>query len=490
MKTLLSVLLGVGLALTAWADTSDSVGTPKRTPEELQKLLAPIAIYPDALIGIILPAAAAPSDIVLAARYLAANGDPNQVDKQEWDPSVVALAHYPELVKWMDENLAWTREVGEAFALQPTEVMSTVQNLRSEAQSKGLLADTPQQKVIVRESQIYIEPTSPDVIYVPYYDPDVFFIASRPYGPWLSFSTGFVVGSWLSYDCDWHSRRINVYHHPAGWVYRPDWRWHERDHSRFVGTPWRPGPAFYRRDFPRADHSRVVRHVDYPRWHRGSDVRPGEHARGPGVAREGEWRGRPENHTTATPPSPGSQTWGPSVANHAVAQKGSASAPPAAAPSQPPSSRPRVSPEQRQNWRRDNPSKASGSSAPAAAPTNAGPAGTQSSVQAHDQLRGSANTAVSGNRRPERIGAITPREGARPVVRQPDAVSHQPVRNAPTRVAPAPRTVSPSALAPVSRAPQAVQAAPVARSSAPSQNTPGQRGDGGSSHGVGRNRDR
>ncbi|HEU5079720.1 MAG TPA: DUF3300 domain-containing protein [Opitutaceae bacterium] len=485
MKTLLSVLLGIGLAMTAWADDSNSIGTPKRTPEELQKLLAPIAIYPDALIAIILPAAAAPSDVVLAARYLAANGDPNKLDQQEWDPSVVALAHYPELVKWMDENLAWTREVGEAFALQPTDVMSTVQTLRSEAQQKGLLADTPQQKVIVRESEIYIEPASPDVIYVPFYDPDVFFIASRPYGPWLTFSTGFVVGSWLSYDCDWHRRCVNVYHHPPGWVYRPGWRWHDHEHGRYVrGTQWRPGPAFYRRDFPRADHPRVTRHVDYPRWNHTPGAHSGAaHPRSPNhgeAARGRDQRWRPESRSTATPPAAGTQTWGPSVANRAVAPAPAATTATPANPAQTPARRPSLTPEQRQNWRRDHPVSPGGASnaspGGSSAPVSAPPASQTPGVQVRGVQRTPPASVASTAPRPERIGSITPREGARPIVRQPDSVARQPMRN----------TAPVHSAAPAARSSAPLQSSPPVRASAPAV----QRGDNPPSHGAGRNRDR
>ena len=90
--------------------------TPQKlAPEALNELLAPIALYPDALIALILPASTVPADLVLAARYIASNGDPAQVANQLWDDSVKSLVRYPDVLKWMDQNLEWTTAVGEAF---------------------------------------------------------------------------------------------------------------------------------------------------------------------------------------------------------------------------------------------------------------------------------------------------------------------------------------------------------------------------------------
>ena len=97
--------------------------------EELNGLLAPIALYPDALIALILPASTVPTDLVLAARYVASNGDPAQVANQPWDDSVKSLVRYPDVLKWMDQNLEWTTAVGEAFVGQPADVMNSIQRL-------------------------------------------------------------------------------------------------------------------------------------------------------------------------------------------------------------------------------------------------------------------------------------------------------------------------------------------------------------------------
>jgi Protein of unknown function (DUF3300) len=192
---------------------------PKLPPEALNQLLAPIALYPDALVALILPASTVPSDVVLAARYISSNGDPAQVANQPWDDSVKSLVRYPDVVKWMDQNLEWTTQVGEAFLDQPADVMNTIQQLRAQAIAAGNLIDTPQQRIVKEETCIRIVPAEPEVIYVPQYDPEVVYV--QPYashvGPALTFGVGFAVGSWLNYDCDWTRRRVCVGDWNPGW---------------------------------------------------------------------------------------------------------------------------------------------------------------------------------------------------------------------------------------------------------------------------------
>ena len=193
--------------------------------EELNGLLAPIALYPDALVALILPASTVPTDLVLAARYVASNGDPAQVANQPWDDSVKSLVRYPDVLKWMDQNLEWTTAVGEAFVGQPADVMNSIQRLRADAVAAGNLTDTPQQRIVQEKTCIRIVPAEPDVIYVPQYDPEV--VYERPYsqdfGPPLVFGVGFAVGSWLNYDCDWDRRSVYVGQWRGGW--RGDRNW-------------------------------------------------------------------------------------------------------------------------------------------------------------------------------------------------------------------------------------------------------------------------
>ena len=216
---------------------SQENAAPRLPQEALNQLLAPIALYPDALVALMLPAATVPSDLVLAARYLSSNGDPAQIANQSWDDSVKSLTRYPDVVKWMDQNLEWTTQVGDAFLTQPADVMNAIQQLRAQAIAAGNLVDCPQQRIVKEESCIRIVPAEPNVIYVPRYDPEVVYV--EPYEPYepdfapaLTFGIGFAVGSWLNYDCDWPRRRVCV----GDW--NPRWR---DDWNSGWRNDWNPG---------------------------------------------------------------------------------------------------------------------------------------------------------------------------------------------------------------------------------------------------------
>ena len=202
----------------------------------LDQLLGPIALYPDPLIAQILPASTLPTQIVLADRYVSGGGDPNQIDQQPWDASVQALARYPDVLKWMDDNLDWTTEVGQAFLNQQQDVMDSIQRLRQSAYNIGNLQSTPQQQVVDDGGDIEIVPADPQVIYVPVYQPDQVYYQS---GFGITFGVGFPIGAWLDCDFDWGNHHLIVWDrdHP-----RPaDW-WHEPPRQRNTGhaTVWRP----------------------------------------------------------------------------------------------------------------------------------------------------------------------------------------------------------------------------------------------------------
>ena len=231
MKTLRGWLT-VSLLLTCFVSAQENYAPPApslRTPAELEQLVAPIALYPDALIALILPATTNPTDIVLAARHLREfPNDRSQIEHRAWDESVKSLTSYPEIVTWMDENLDWVKQVGQSFATQPAEVMQAVQRLRAKARANGSLIDTPQQQILAEPSAIRIVPTQPDIIYVPRYEPDIVFV-DRPvypyaYGrPFFSFGVGVAVGSWLAFDCDWGRNVIWVGSRHRHWSGH-DWR--------------------------------------------------------------------------------------------------------------------------------------------------------------------------------------------------------------------------------------------------------------------------
>jgi hypothetical protein len=219
-----------------------------RSSAELDQMLGPIALYPDPLIAQILPAATLPSEIVLADRYVNGGGDPNLIDQQPWDASVKALARYPTILKWMDDNLAWATALGQVFLAQQQDVMNSIQRLRAQAQALGNLQTTPQENVITDNGSIEILPADPQVIYVPVYQPDMVYL-QRPYGsPFISFGVGFSMGAWLNNDFDWRNHNLIFWGHgqprPADWwSRRPGERPRvELAHANVWRPPNRPGP--------------------------------------------------------------------------------------------------------------------------------------------------------------------------------------------------------------------------------------------------------
>ncbi len=234
-------------------------------PEELEQMLAPIALYPDALLAQVLTAATYPLEIVEADRFVKANpgliGEAllRQAEDQDWEPSVKAMLEFPDLLAMMDEQLDWTQKLGSAFLTQQSDCMDTVQNLRQKAFAQGNLATSENQVVKVEPVTriIIIEPARPEVVYVPVYDPLII------YGHWwhpryppyhfyprrysgMSFFFGvFVVtlwGGWGSWDCNWYNHHVyvnsNHYNNFTRTYYRSG------DHHRFFQygqdhEPWR-----------------------------------------------------------------------------------------------------------------------------------------------------------------------------------------------------------------------------------------------------------
>jgi hypothetical protein len=223
-KALYLILVIFGLGFAAWAQ--DEVPPPMPvaptfTEVQVDQLVGPIALYPDPLVGVLLPAATLPTQIVMADRYIDNGGDPSQMDPQTFDQNVIALAHYPEVLKWMDDNLAWTTQLGQAFENQQQDVMNSVQRLRMTAYNLGNLQSTPQQQVINDNGYIEILPANPNNVYVPAYMPTQVFY-QQPYGPpFITFSVGFVIGPWLCSDPDWWHHRFVCWNHtnprPHNW---------------------------------------------------------------------------------------------------------------------------------------------------------------------------------------------------------------------------------------------------------------------------------
>ena len=230
-----------------------SSGTPTEgaplSAEALQSLVAPIALYPDALVAQILTASTFPDQVAIAEYWMSQNSSltgsalMQAVDTQSWDASVKALTQFPSVLANLAHNLTWTSSLGEAFHNQQAEVMAAVQALRAKAQAAGNLKSTPQVTVVQQSPQvIVIQPANPQVVYVPVYNPAV--IYGTPYVvPYYSagdvaaaavigFGVGIAVGAMMSggccswgyssWNCGWHGTAV-VYH---GGAYYGNTAWH------------------------------------------------------------------------------------------------------------------------------------------------------------------------------------------------------------------------------------------------------------------------
>jgi uncharacterized membrane protein YgcG len=222
-------------------DQQDAQGSPQQdqappytqqTTEQLQQLVAPIALYPDSLVAQVLGAATYPEQVVEADRWVQAHPDlkgdalAQAVDQQTWDPSVKALTAFPSVLGNMDKNLSWTSSLGDAYYNQQKEVMDAVQVMRQRAQQAGNLKSTPQQTVSTQGSTVVIQPADPTIVYVPAYNPWI--VYGGPIGPWpgwypypgiwyggpyLSFGVGFGIGFYGGYGWGWGNWGFNWHNH-------------------------------------------------------------------------------------------------------------------------------------------------------------------------------------------------------------------------------------------------------------------------------------
>ena len=201
----------------------------------MEKLVAPIALYPDSLIATLLPASVYPLEIVQAARFVANTNNLANLDAQPWDENVKAVARVPEVIKKMNDDLAWTMELGETFLAQDKDVMDAIQSMRAKAQQIGTLQTTPQQivvvtnmvvektieerVVVVTNTVVQIQPSNPQVVYVPTYNPYTVYYPPPPAyvgpPPIVSFAAGVAVGAIIANNCDWHGGGIYVGPHGA-----------------------------------------------------------------------------------------------------------------------------------------------------------------------------------------------------------------------------------------------------------------------------------
>jgi hypothetical protein len=233
-------------------------------PEQVDALVAPIALYPDNLLANVLMASTYPLEVVQADRWAGENkklkGDQLKaaVDKQSWDDSVKSLVATPSVLTMMSAKLDWTQKLGDTVLAQQADVMDAVQRLRTKAQANKKLTSTKEQKVTVKEEQnkqvIVIEPTVPNTVYVPYYDPTVVY-GGWPYptyppyyfpppayipgaiiGAGIAFGAGYALGRWVSGGCCWGSgvnwgnnnininRNVNINNIGNNWQHNPTHR--------------------------------------------------------------------------------------------------------------------------------------------------------------------------------------------------------------------------------------------------------------------------
>lgn len=278
--------------------------------EELTQMLAPIALYPDALTAQVLIASTYPLEVVEADRWMSQNRQlkgkdlDSALQDKNWDPSIKSLCHFPDILKSMSDKLDQTRKLGDAFLGQEEEVMATIQELRGKARDHGTLKTTDEQKVLDEGGNIIIEPANPEVVYVPVYDP------AYVYGPWwypdyppyywyyppglysgvyFGFGPGIYFGytafSWVWFDWSFHRvhfdiNRTRSFHHFRG-------------RQQDIGRVWTHNPS----------HRRGVAYRDLRTSERFGGRPP--RASSPAITeRRGYPGGRPDQYTVRPPTAP------------------------------------------------------------------------------------------------------------------------------------------------------------------------------------------
>ncbi|WOH62606.1 DUF3300 domain-containing protein [Bradyrhizobium sp. BWC-3-1] len=310
-RTLMALALVIAIPLAAAAQTADKApaSSPQQAnapgqaaeilkPEQLEALVAPIALYPDELLANVLAASTYPLEVVQADRWLkerkTLKGDAlkTEVEKQPWDDSIKALASTAEVLAMMSDKLDWTKALGDAVLAQQPDVMDAVQRLRTKAYDNKKLVTTTQQKVSVKTEEsrqvVVIEPAVPDTMYVPYYEP------ATVYGAWpyteyppyyfgypsyigagvvaagLAFGTAWAIGRWGNYwggGCNWGNRNVYINHRTTnigtGWQHNPSHRQGVRYNNanvqqRFGNSNLKAGAAD-RMDFRGRDGQQVLK---------------------------------------------------------------------------------------------------------------------------------------------------------------------------------------------------------------------------------------
>jgi hypothetical protein len=326
-KTLIALPLMMAMSVAVSAQTVDKPAAPQAQPanqtppsaeplksEQLEALVAPIALYPDELLANLLAASTYPLEVVQADRWLkerkSLKGDAlkKEVDKQSWDDSIKALASTAEVLTMMSDKLEWTKNLGDAFLAQQPDVMDAIQRLRTKAYDNKKLATTKQQKVSVKTQEskqvVVIEPAQPGTMYVPYYEPATVY-GAWPYAAYppyyfgypsyvgagvvaagIAFGTAWAIGRWGNYwggGCNWGNRNVYVNHRTTnignGWqhnaAHRGGVRYNNTNVQQRFGNSNLKAGATGRTDFRGRDGQQVLRpNQDQP----GAGDRAGDRA--------------------------------------------------------------------------------------------------------------------------------------------------------------------------------------------------------------------
>lgn len=261
---------------------------PPLSPDQLEQLLAPIALYPDNLLAQILTASTYPAQVAVADQWVhqmqsQGYGSPDQIaagaDSENWDPSVKALTAFPQVLDTLNQNLQWTTALGDAYYNQPQDVMQTVQVLRQRAEGAGNLQSTPQESVTQDQGALEIAPPNPQYIYVPVYDP--WTVYGAPIAPYSGFSFAGALGDFFGASPIRYGLGFAMsafLHTPYGWLgWGLDWLAHSVlfDHSAYF------------------THSTTVADWGFPHG--------GPRAFGGGWSRGGRWAGYGDNRPVGMP---------------------------------------------------------------------------------------------------------------------------------------------------------------------------------------------
>lgn len=282
LKQFLAIFLAWGIILATSPANAQEAPPANLTSTQIDALVAPIALYPDALVAQVLAASTYPNEVAEADQWLKDNSSlqgqalMEAVNNQAWDPSVQALTQFPSVLDNMANNLSWTSALGSAYYNQSADVMASVQRLRAQAQAAGNLKSTSQVTVVQQAPQtIVIQPANPQVVYVPTYNPTV--VYGTPYYPpgystgaliatgLISFGVGVAVGAalsggccgwgWNSWGMGWHGGTVvynrNVYVSRSN-IYAGGNRYYNGNWAR--PTPYNPN--YNRNNYNRNNYNR------------------------------------------------------------------------------------------------------------------------------------------------------------------------------------------------------------------------------------------